>query len=183
MGLVPIGDRVVPLLEQAGHAAIAVDLPGPDDRAGLADLQAFAVTAAEGHDEVVIVAQSLGGFTAPIAAERLPVSSIVLVNAMVPLPARRPGEWSGNTGAIEARGRRPRQPVGTARSSWRPTSCTTSTRSVCVTSEYPESDRVFGAPCSFSRWPDVPIRVLAGADDRFLPLALQQRVARDRLGH
>jgi pimeloyl-ACP methyl ester carboxylesterase len=30
--------------------------------------------------------------------------------------------------------------------------------------------------------PDVPSRVLAGADDRFFPLPLQQLLARDRVG-
>jgi hypothetical protein len=31
-------------------------------------------------------------------------------------------------------------------------------------------------------WPSVPIRVVAGADDRFFPLGFQQTLARDRLG-
>jgi pimeloyl-ACP methyl ester carboxylesterase len=31
-------------------------------------------------------------------------------------------------------------------------------------------------------WPPVPIHVVAGRDDRFFPLELQQRVARERLG-
>jgi pimeloyl-ACP methyl ester carboxylesterase len=41
---------------------------------------------------------------------------------------------------------------------------------------------VFGSACAFSSWPDVPIRVLAGAGDRFFPAEFQQRVARERLG-
>ena len=32
-----------------------------------------------------------------------PVSSLVLVNAMVPVPGETPGEWWANTGAVEAR--------------------------------------------------------------------------------
>lgn len=36
-------------------------------------------------------------------------------------------------------------------------------------------------PCPFTRWPDVPTRVLAGQDDRSLPFAFQRRVARERL--
>jgi pimeloyl-ACP methyl ester carboxylesterase len=31
-------------------------------------------------------------------------------------------------------------------------------------------------------WPAVPIRVLAGRDDRFFPVEFQRRVARERLG-
>ena len=36
--------------------------------------------------------------------------------------------------------------------------------------------------CDFTAWPAIGIRVLAGADDRFFPVGLQRRVARDRLG-
>jgi pimeloyl-ACP methyl ester carboxylesterase len=45
-----------------------------------------------------------------------------------------------------------------------------------------EDDIGFQDPCDINAWPDVPTRVVAGADDRFFPLALQQRVARERLG-
>ena len=38
----------------------------------------------------------------------------------------------------------------------------------------PEADIVFGQPCAFERWPDVPTTVLAGRDDRFFPLAFQR---------
>jgi pimeloyl-ACP methyl ester carboxylesterase len=36
--------------------------------------------------------------------------------------------------------------------------------------------------CDFSCWPDVPIKVLIGRDDRFFPADFQRRIARDRLG-
>jgi pimeloyl-ACP methyl ester carboxylesterase len=41
---------------------------------------------------------------------------------------------------------------------------------------------VFGEPCRFERWPNIPIHVLAGRDDRFFPIEFQRRVARERLG-
>src|SRR5437763_14264949 len=85
--------RVVPLLGQAGHLAMAVDLPGPDPQAGLAEYADLVVRAARDLDEVVLVAQSLGGFTAPMAAEALRVNELVLVNAMIPLPGETPGNW------------------------------------------------------------------------------------------
>ncbi|WP_344139742.1 hypothetical protein [Pedococcus bigeumensis] len=34
----------------------------------------------------------------------------------------------------------------------------------------------------FTAWPAHGARVLVGADDRFFPVGLQRRVARDRLG-
>ncbi len=45
-----------------------------------------------------------------------------------------------------------------------------------------EADIVFGSVCDFTAWPTTGTRVLAGADDRFFPVGLQRRVARDRLG-
>jgi pimeloyl-ACP methyl ester carboxylesterase len=35
---------------------------------------------------------------------------------------------------------------------------------------------------AFRRWPGIPIKVLAGADDRFFPAGFQRRVAKERLG-
>jgi hypothetical protein len=46
----------------------------------------------------------------------------------------------------------------------------------------PEADVVFGSVCDFGSWPAVPIRAVAGADDRFFPAAFQRGLARDRLG-
>src|SRR5207302_2038227 len=95
--------RVVPLLQQADHEAIAVDLPGPDPLAGLPEYADLVVLAARGFDEVVLVAQSLGGFTAPIAAESLNIRELILVNAMIPVRGETPAQWSDATGAAEAR--------------------------------------------------------------------------------
>ncbi len=48
--------------------------------------------------------------------------------------------------------------------------------------EREEADTIFGKPCRFQAWPDVPIRVIAGRDDRLFPIAFQRRVAKERLG-
>ncbi|HXG40363.1 MAG TPA: hypothetical protein VNJ28_05425 [Candidatus Limnocylindrales bacterium] len=45
-----------------------------------------------------------------------------------------------------------------------------------------QSARPLDEPWPLPAWPDVPTRVLAGRHDRMCPLALQRRVARDRLG-
>jgi pimeloyl-ACP methyl ester carboxylesterase len=47
---------------------------------------------------------------------------------------------------------------------------------------YEPSNTPFDQPCEFERWPDVPTKVLIGADDRFFPANFQRRVAKDRLG-
>ncbi|MDX6357529.1 MAG: hypothetical protein QOH37_583, partial [Nocardioidaceae bacterium] len=75
---------VVPLLERYGERAIAVELPTGDESAGLAAYADAIVAAADGADQITLVAQSMAGFSAPLACDRLDVRRIVLVNAMVP---------------------------------------------------------------------------------------------------
>lgn len=95
--------RVVPLLREAGHEAIAVDLPGDDETAGLPEYTSLVTGAIGGRDDVVLVAPSLGGFTASLAAARPGVCALVFVNAMIPVPGETPGAWWGNTGWEQAR--------------------------------------------------------------------------------
>ena len=89
-------------LVEAGHEAIAVDLPGDDTTAGLQRYTELVVEAIGSRPEVVLVAGSLGGFTAPLVCERVPVRDLVLVNAMIPVPGERARDWWAHTGALEA---------------------------------------------------------------------------------
>jgi pimeloyl-ACP methyl ester carboxylesterase len=176
---------VVPLVQAAGHEATAVDLPGADETAGLLEYAARVVDAIGDRDDVVLVAQSLGGFTAPLAAARAPVRAVVLVNAMIPLPGETPGAWWGNTGSAEAR-------AAAAAAGGYSQEFEEFTyflhdvpREALIGGEQHqrlEADAVFGSVCAFESWPDVPIRVAVGADDRFFPAEFQRRVARERLG-
>jgi alpha-beta hydrolase superfamily lysophospholipase len=65
-------DRIVPLLEQAGCEAIAVDLPADDSSKGLRDYADIVAEAIGTRLNVMLVAQSLAGFTAPLCAPRTP---------------------------------------------------------------------------------------------------------------
>jgi pimeloyl-ACP methyl ester carboxylesterase len=94
--------RVVPLLEEAGHEAIAVDLPGDDEQAGLS-AYAERILEAIGTRRVVLVAQSLGGFTAPLVCAQATLRMLVLVNAMIPVSGETAGEWWENTASTAAR--------------------------------------------------------------------------------
>jgi len=93
---------VRPRLESAGHDVVAVDLPCDDDRAGLAEYLTATLDAIGDHTDLVLVAQSMGGFTAPLVADRVPADLMVLVAAMVPAPGESPGDWWANTGHAEA---------------------------------------------------------------------------------
>ncbi|WP_055588862.1 alpha/beta fold hydrolase [Peterkaempfera griseoplana] len=177
--------RVVAELQARGHEAVAVELPGPDGSAGLPEYADAVAEAIGDRERVVLVAQSMGGFTAPMVCARVPVGQLVLVNAMIPVPGETPGQWWDNTGSEPAR-------VAAAQAGGYAVEFDLDTyflhdvpAEVAAAGEAharPEADIAFGQPCAVARWPEVTTRVLAGADDRFFPVEFQRRVARDRLG-
>jgi pimeloyl-ACP methyl ester carboxylesterase len=180
---------VVPQLEDAGHDVVDPDLPAGDDSAGLLEY-AGAVVEAIGSRAggFIVVAQSLGGFVAPLLCARIPVRLIILVNAMVPAPGESPGEWWANTGSAEARrvaaerdGRSidgqfdvvaeflhdvPEEVIV----------------NVLARGEPRQSDTPFKDPWPLEGWPDVPTKAIVCRDDRLFPVEFQRRVLRDRLG-
>ncbi len=175
---------VVPLLQEAGHEAIAVDLPGDDESAGLPEYTRLVVDAIGERDDVVIVAQSLGGFTAPLVAAVVKVRALVLVNAMIPSSGETPGEWWANTGSLQARTAAAEQGGYGTELDLAVYFLHDVPPEVAAAGEphqRPEADAVFGSVCDFA-WPPVPIRVVAGADDRFFPAEFQRKLARERLG-
>ena len=93
MGLEWVWSRVTPFLVEPGNEAIAVDLPGDDETAGLPRYTELVVDAIGSRPDVVLVAGSLGGFTAPLVCERVPVCELVLVNAMIPDPGETAYDW------------------------------------------------------------------------------------------
>jgi pimeloyl-ACP methyl ester carboxylesterase len=177
--------RVVPIIRAAGHEAIAVDLPGDDRQSGLAVYTDIVIRAIGDQSDIILVAQSLAGFTAPLVCAHVPVRVIVFVNAMIPRPGETAGAWWDATGAAEAR-----KEVAARRGY-----ATAFDVDTYFLHDVPpdvlrsgpnepreEAEIVFGEHCRFERWPDIPVHVLAGRDDRFFPIEFQRRVARERLG-
>jgi pimeloyl-ACP methyl ester carboxylesterase len=77
---------VAPRLQALGHDVVCVDLPCDDDSAGLSEYADVVVNAVGNMSNVVLVAQSLAGFSAQMVCDRLDVRLIVLVAAMTPRP-------------------------------------------------------------------------------------------------
>jgi pimeloyl-ACP methyl ester carboxylesterase len=165
---------VAPRLQQRGHNVVAVDLPCDDDDAGLAEYAEVVVDAVGDRPEVILVAQSLGGFTAPLVCDRLPVELVVLVAAMTPRPGESPGEWWANTGHEFPD---PFDPAIIFAHDLSAELAEESLRHVRQQSSTP-----FGKPWPLDAWPEVPIRFLLCRDDRFFPAEFQRRVVRERLG-
>jgi pimeloyl-ACP methyl ester carboxylesterase len=78
-------ERLTPLLQRAGHAVVAMDLP-IDDNSVSFDAYADVVCAAlDGcNDDIVLVGHSYGGHTIPLVAARRPVRHLVYLCAYIP---------------------------------------------------------------------------------------------------
>jgi pimeloyl-ACP methyl ester carboxylesterase len=181
---------VAPKLEERGHEAVPVELPAADERAGLPQYAAAVVRAIGNRDpkRVVLVAQSLAGFTVPLVCKKVRIALLVLVNAMIPKPGETPGEWWVNTRHAEAKRQ---QNLRDGRSADAPFNPLIDffhdvprpvVDEAWAQGEPHQSDSVFASPCTFKAWPTVPTRVIVGRDDRFFPAEFQRRVARERLG-
>jgi pimeloyl-ACP methyl ester carboxylesterase len=172
-------------LRRRGHDVVAPDLPCDDDAAGLPEYADTVVDAIGGRNDLVVVAQSFGGFTAPLVADRLPVDALVLVAGMIPAPGERAEDWFANTGypkAVREQARRdggktgsedpfvvyyhdvPRALAEAALSKGRYQSATTGQR-----------------PWPLDGWPAVPTRFVLCTEDRFFPPEMMRRVVAERL--
>ena len=73
----------MPLLERAGHEALAIDLPGDADKAGIHAYADIVVASIGARTGVTLVAQSMGGFTAALVAARMRLHRQVRPNARI----------------------------------------------------------------------------------------------------
>jgi len=170
-------DLVADEVRSVGHDSVAVDLPCDDDAAGLAEYTDAVVEAiGERAEDLVLVAQSLGGFTAPLVADRLSVQLIVLVTAMIPKPGETGGDWWANTGHAVEQGLPDDSPE---------TLFTHDVPPGVLEAAGPPRDQSatpMTEPWPLDAWPDVPTRFLLCMDDRFFPPERMRGVVRDRLG-
>jgi len=179
---------VAPELRARGHDVVAPDLPCDDDSAGLAEYTDVVVDAIGERRDLVLVAQSMAGFTAPLVAARVPVRVLVLVAAMVPLPGESPGDWWAHTGWEPAR-REQAQRDGRsvdgdfdAMDEFLHDVAPEVAAELMARGQRPQSGTPFEKPWPLDAWPDVPTRFLLCRDDRFFPADFQRRVVRERLG-
>jgi len=163
-------------LRALGHHTVAPDLPIEDDEAGLAEYAAAVVDAIRDRRDVVVVAQSFGGYVAPIVADRIDARLIVLVAAMVPSPGESADEMFANT-------------------RWEPEQLADSSEQSVFYHDVPgelvdealsrgrrQSDTPGREPWPLRAWPDVLTRFILCRNDRFFPARWLRPVVRDRLG-
>ncbi|TKK89484.1 alpha/beta hydrolase [Herbidospora galbida] len=164
--------RLVPLLD---GEVIALDLPTADPAAGVPEYADIAVEAVGDRQDVVVVAHSLGGLTAPLVAARVRARAIVLITAIVTKPGESGLEWWEATG---------HSALGIDSSD---------ERAVFYNGVDPEGIAIGDAATrdqSFTPfeavgqpWPNVHVRFLFCTEDRFFPIDFMRRVVDERLPH
>ena len=179
--------RLTQELEARGHDVVPVLLPAGDDRAGWSEYADAVVEAIGERRDVVLVAQSLAGFTAPLVAERVPVDLIVLLNAMIPVPGETGNAWWANTGQQKAEqdyfakiGLPPETADDEVALYFHDVASEVVEEAARHIPEQTMTPMVQAGP--LASWPDVPTRALIGRDDRLFPAEFQLRLAKERLG-
>ena len=166
---------VTPLLERQGHDVVAVDLPIDDENAVLADYVSAVVGAVGTRDHVIVVGHSLGGFTAPLVADKLRADGLVYLTAMIPAPGETFGDWWTNTGHDRESISDDTQvafftgvPDGLAREA--------------RAREREQQGKWMSAPFPAVRHPSRLTQAILCRDDQFFPAAFMARQIRERLG-
>jgi pimeloyl-ACP methyl ester carboxylesterase len=164
-------------LRARDRRTVAPDLPIEDADATLEDHARVVIDAIDSLSdggELIVVAQSAGGYVAPIVADRARADRLILVAAMIPKPGETASEMFESTG-------------------WRmPHNDDSSDIAVFYHDVDPElaaeamsrTRRDAGAdePWPLAEWPDVPTHFILCRNDRFFPADWLRGVVRDRLG-
>jgi pimeloyl-ACP methyl ester carboxylesterase len=179
---------VIPEVRARAHDVVAVSLQASDDSAGWTEYADTIVDAIGDRTGVILVAQSLAGFSAPLVCGLVRVDLLVLLNAMIPRPGETGAEWWSNTGQREAMhahltalGLPPEAADDDTTLYFHDVS--PQVRDQALRRGQPgQSWTPMTQPWPLDGWPEVPTRVLIGRDDRLFPADLQRRIARERLG-
>jgi pimeloyl-ACP methyl ester carboxylesterase len=164
-------------LRARGHDAIAPDLPCEDDSAGLPEYADTVAGAIGDRTDLIVVAQSAGGFTAPLVCDRVTVELLVLVAPMIPAPAEAPAEYWAHTRYHEEARDRYDDVIALFYQDVPP-----ELAAEALKRGRSQSEARMEEPSPLRAWPEVPTRVLICRDDRLFPPGFLRRVAQERLG-
>jgi pimeloyl-ACP methyl ester carboxylesterase len=164
-------------LRTRGHDVVAPDLPCDDDSAGLSEYTDAVIEAIGDRTDLVVVAQSLGGFTAALVCDRVAVDLLVLVAPMIPAPGEAPDDYWTNTRYADEARESYGDDIALFYQDVPPELAAEALRRGRT-----QSEARMHEPSPLKAWPDVPTRVLLCRDDRLFPAQFLRRVARERLG-
>jgi len=173
-------------LQARGHDTVAPDLPCDDDTACLNEYADTVVEAIGDRTDLIVVGHSLGGFTAPLVADRVSADALVLVAGMIPAPGEPPDDWWENTGYKSASDAHAQQ-EGYADHKGDPfvtfyNGVPRVLAEEAMRKERGQSSIWMAAPWPLNAWPDVPTKFVVCRDDRFFPPDFLRRLEKARLG-
>jgi pimeloyl-ACP methyl ester carboxylesterase len=163
-------------LRRRGHDVVAPDLPVEDDGAGLSEYADVVVQAVGRRDRVIVVAQSFGGYTAPIVCSRIPSTLLVLVAGMVPAPGESATEMFAHTGY-----RRDERDDRTEAAIFYQ-DVPPALAAEALARGRRQSDTPGNQAWPLEAWPEVATRFLLCRQDRLFPAQWLRRVVQGRLG-
>lgn len=165
-------------LRTRGHDTVAPNLPCDDDSAGLSEYADAVVRAIDGRQtNLVVVAQSFGGFIAPLVCDHVEVKLLILVAPMIPTPGEAPAVYFANTKYEEAKRERYDDAVDLFYHDVPPELVAEALKRGRT-----QSEARLGEPSPLRAWPNVPTRLLICREDRLFPPVFLRDVARQRLG-
>jgi pimeloyl-ACP methyl ester carboxylesterase len=164
-------------LRDRGHEVVAPDLPCEDDSAGLSEYADAVLDAIGDRAELIVVAQSFGGFTAPLVCDRTPAELLVLVAGMIPSPGEAPRDWWANTGYEHESRAADDDEIAIFYHDVPPELAAEALKRARGQSETPTRE-----PWPLEAWPNVPTRFVLCRDDRLFPADFLGRVVEERLG-
>jgi pimeloyl-ACP methyl ester carboxylesterase len=165
-------------LRERGHDVVAVDLPCEDESAGWSDYADVTVKGIGDRTRLVVVAQSLGGFTAPLVCARKPADLLVFVAGMVPMAGESANDYFTNTGYQQVSG--DVDPSDMLATFYHDVPRDLAKEAMKRTRR--QAEAVTDEPWPLQTWPEVPVRFLLCRDDRLFPAEWLRGVVRDRLG-
>jgi pimeloyl-ACP methyl ester carboxylesterase len=184
-------DRVVPLLEAAGHRVTAPDLPGmgtnqsiPVDQVTLADWGDFVagVVSEEyrrGGTRVVLAGHSRGGLVIGEAAERVPdlLAGLIYLTALLVPPGQSLADVTGHRPDPAAPPPEPAELAAMARGLFY-SGCSAEDADWAIANLHREPMQIMGTPASvtWERWGRVPRAFIECSEDAVLSLDKQREM-------
>jgi pimeloyl-ACP methyl ester carboxylesterase len=185
-------ELLIPELERRGHHALTVDLPISDPDAAASEYARAVDAAIDGIPDPIVVGHSMAGVVIPIVAERRPVSRLVFLAAMLPIPGRS---------VNEQRAAEPMDPpLELSNPEWTdlgddvwmvgPTTATElffpdappDVAAWAASRLRPQCYRVMNEPSPLAAWPETARSFIVCREDRALSPEWARAAARERLG-
>ncbi|OYO00670.1 hypothetical protein CGZ95_08555 [Enemella evansiae] len=183
-------------LERRGVPSVTVTMPIDDPTQGAADYAAQIVEQWRGIDDLVVVAHSAGGLTAPLLPALRPVRGIIFLAALLPevgdsLAGQRAAghqvmteQWLTEYLPQQVRlpDGRTEWPAELAREIFYHDVADPALVEAALAELRPQAMTPLTEVTSLQEWPSVPMDYLACADDRVVSAAAGSALARQRLG-